>query len=414
MRILLVSDNYPPMTDGIATSTKTLLRGLQALGNEVTLMTPSFGRPQSGMDAQWRIPALRLPKNLGHYPLVRINQTQLKNIIGQVAPEVIHIQSLGLLGLSAATSARRAGIPRVLTWHTNLLAYCEAYPALKVIVPLLSSLWQRQNRDGLAAPGVLSTLALAIRRGDVSKYRNLQIGSVVASFNAIIVPSVTNLVQLNMVVDVPKVVVPSAVLPPTETDIRHRMSPSFLDDVLPSKEQVITFVGRVNYEKNFETLLRILRDIVLPVMPNTVLAVAGEIPYPRSIRKLLDEMQLTGSVRLLGPVPNELIPQLWARSAIHVFPSMTETQGLVLTESALSGVPSIIMDEKLNGVVKDGETGLIAPTPEIFGQSILRLLKNPSFSARLGAKAKQTALQYTFMDFASEVQKVYEQVCASA
>ena len=55
--------------------------------------------------------------------------------------DVIHVHTLGTVGLSGLYTAWHFHIPVVLTWHTDLVAYQRHYPEIKVAATLARLFW---------------------------------------------------------------------------------------------------------------------------------------------------------------------------------------------------------------------------------------------------------------------------------
>jgi glycosyltransferase involved in cell wall biosynthesis len=94
---------------------------------------------------------------------------------------------------------------------------------------------------------------------------------------------------------------------------------------LPYPGPVFLYVGRVAVEKNIEAFLRL-------DLPGTKLVVGGG----PSLDKLKAEY---ADVIFLGPKQGEELAAIFASADVFVFPSKTDTFGLVLLEALASGTP---------------------------------------------------------------------------
>ncbi|MDO8372950.1 MAG: glycosyltransferase, partial [Polaromonas sp.] len=88
---------------------------------------------------------------------------------------------------------------------------------------------------------------------------------------------------------------------------------------------VSLFVGRVSYEKNIEAFLTL--DI-----PGTKV-VCGVGPLEASLKERYPQ------VRWLGVLPRDELARVYAAADVFVFPSRSETFGLVMLEAMASGTP---------------------------------------------------------------------------
>jgi glycosyltransferase involved in cell wall biosynthesis len=88
---------------------------------------------------------------------------------------------------------------------------------------------------------------------------------------------------------------------------------------------VSLFVGRVSYEKNIDAFLRM--DI-----PGTKV-VCGVGPLEASLKERYPQ------VRWMGVMPRDELAKVYAAADVFVFPSRSETFGLVMLEAMASGTP---------------------------------------------------------------------------
>ena len=100
--------------------------------------------------------------------------------------------------------------------------------------------------------------------------------------------------------------------------------------------------------------------------------VAGEGPEARRIESRLP------FVRLLGFLPREDLATLYASADVSVFPSHTETCGLVALEAMASGSAVIAADAGgFRESIQPGTTGLLVPAhePRTYSDAIVALVR---------------------------------------
>jgi glycosyltransferase involved in cell wall biosynthesis len=126
--------------------------------------------------------------------------------------------------------------------------------------------------------------------------------------------------------------------------------------LLPFKRPIALFVGRIAVEKNIEDFLR------LPLDGTKV--VIGEGPQRAELESRYPE------VRFLGKKLGEDLAEHYAAADVFVFPSRTDTFGLVLLEALASGVPVAaypvpgpldVVDQSGAGVLDDDLGAAILP-----------------------------------------------------
>ncbi|WP_158566873.1 glycosyltransferase [Actinomadura craniellae] len=412
MRVLIVSDSYPPLPDGVAQSTAALLAGLTEIGHQAAVVAPSHRNTANDSPRVHRVRSV--PAVIADYPLSLITPRGFRPLGHRFRPDVVHIQTLAPLGFAAAVYCRRYGVPAVLSWHTDVIEYRTAHRALNFAIPALHGLWNWRERPGRTAAEVGAVAAKSLAGRDVTPEHVRMLDSAVGFFDEVIVPSRKCLLRPPLhETDRPAAVIPTAVagdVPMTAADLpAYQAAQAKLD---PART-TIAFVGRPSPEKGLEDLFEALQRFVLPAHPRIQLAVIGSYRGDERYRRLATEMGLEDTVRFLGALPNSVVRALLRDCALLAHPSLTETQGIVLTEAALAGIPAIVMDTDLGETVRHGETGIVAETLESFGHGITGLLSDEPLRQKLGDVAREQALAYTPAVFAGRVAEVYRSALAA-
>ncbi|MDH2908689.1 MAG: glycosyltransferase, partial [Candidatus Eremiobacteraeota bacterium] len=92
----------------------------------------------------------------------------------------------------------------------------------------------------------------------------------------------------------------------------------------------------------------------------------GEGPEREALETLVRERGLHDRVRFLGALPRESLPDYYASADAFLFPSLTETQGLVQVEALAAGLPVLAADLPQNRDVLGGCARLLAPNAGSF------------------------------------------------
>lgn len=412
MRILIVSDNHPPRTDGIAQSVAALVAGLRELGHQLLILTTSDRCALDDPPEVHRV--LSVPALVVQYPLALVTPRTVRRLASEFQPDVVHVHSLAALGLAAASYARRDKIPLVLTWHTDVLAYRSAHKGLYAVIPACYAAWNLVRRPVRTVIEVGRTMAHTLLGLDVTALHSRMVGDVVANFDAVIVPShkAARVPPLSSAAS-PPIVIPSAVLPKRPLVPHDLPSYRLARTAVARSPRTIAFVGRPSPEKNLSLLLLAFASHVLPRCPDAQLVVIGSYRGDRHYRRLARRLGISAAVQFLGSLPNPVVRHILGECSILALPSLTETQGIVLAEAASEAVPAVIVDENLDGIVCNGHTGILAPALDMLGTEISRLLLSDAFRRQLGNAAQEATRAYPAGDFARRVVAVYSSVLSA-
>jgi glycosyltransferase involved in cell wall biosynthesis len=214
-------------------------------------------------------------------------------------------------------------------------------------------------------------------------------------------------------VTVPIEVIPTGIEPPEEpeeskTQIRRRLG-------VPEDGPVLLYVGRLAREKNLRLLLRAVRAAVLGA-PNLTLLIVGEGDEERSLQRLAAQLEIANRVRFVGPVPHQAVGYWYRAADLFVFPSVSETQGLVVLEAMAHGLPVLaVRSVGTSDFIVDGVSGALANDAENdFVQRLLTLLRDEASLHRYAEQGRVRAMQMTAEASAARLIEAYERLLIRA
>lgn len=395
-RVAHFTDTYLPRRDGVVASLHTLRDALDDDGCAGLTVAPRHpGQDErDGLFTIGSVPCGVANLRLGTWPTVRHVDR-----IAAWRPQLIHVHTPGPVGLLGVLAARRLGLPLVHTYHTDLHAYADAYRVPPAALRALFELYAR--RLGGPRPGLRADHA-SRRHAVLDAANELLLGDA----DAVIVPTAAVLARARLPVAPQRLfLVPAAVphrdVPPEDVaGFRARHG-------LAAAGRTVLFVGRVNREKGIELLLAAFAH-ALTETPGTRLVLVGAVYERRWLNRLLETHGLHGQVVVTGQLPPAEVAAAYACADVFAFPSRTDTQGLVLQEAALAGVPSVLADPELHrtGALR-GASMLADYAPQAYGDSIASLLANEVTARNLGALARQRAQAHTPARYAATMREVY-------
>jgi glycosyltransferase involved in cell wall biosynthesis len=165
--------------------------------------------------------------------------------------------------------------------------------------------------------------------------------------------------------------------------------------------EMILFVGRLVEKKGVHNLLSAMQQ-VLRKSPQATLVLVGDGTQRQELERMAERLEIAGSVRFLGKLPHEHLPEYYAAADLFVGPSVvdrsgdTEGLGVVFIEAASAGLA--IVGTSVGGisdVLIPEVTGIaVEPDqPEALANAIERLLGDEPLRRRLGEAARQHALR---------------------
>jgi 1,2-diacylglycerol 3-alpha-glucosyltransferase len=391
-RVAHFTDTYLPRRDGVVTSLQTLCAALDA---EATLtVVPHHGDQvvTPGLLQLRSLPCGVADLRLGGWP----SQRQISSF-ADWRPDLIHVHTPGPMGLLGTIAAARLGVPLVHSYHTDLYAYADAYRIPAAAIETGVRLYAR--RLGSPAP---ASLAGTRRHAALQRLNRL----LMSGASAVVVPTPAVLSRGGLPVPPSRIFLVPAGLAP------RRPSPAAVDDFrtrygLSPEDSVALFVGRVNREKGVELLIAAFARAAA-TQPRARLVLIGAVYEPRWLRRILAASGVADRVVVTGQLAPDVVAAAYATAAVFAFPSLTDTQGLVLQEAALAGVPVLLADAQLHRTGVLGDTALLAePTPESFGAALTGLLGDPDAARAAGARARDRATQHTPERYAATMRDVY-------
>ncbi len=291
-------------------------------------------------------------------------------------PDVIHSHHPILMGDMASVFAEKLDIPLVFTFHTRYEKYIQEYISI--------------------APELSGKLAETLVRRYLEKCDH------------VIAPtkSIRDYIE-TFHLDVPVTIIPT----PIDLIQFQDLQPERIRNELALEDaNILMYLGRLSPEKNLGFLLNAFAKI-WRVEKNTRLAIVGEGLEGEHLKDQVLSLGIQPAVIFTGPVPYEEVPHFMAAADLFVFPSMTETQGLVLIEAMAAGTPVIAVDTPVNAEVLDGGGGVIVDQDEdAFVSAVLSTLSNPSGREIMGAQALAAAEKYQISTAVDQLLGVYQSV----
>ncbi len=374
MNIGIFTDSYRPYTSGVVRSIELFSREFNSRGHKVYIFGPDYPLlPSTKEDRVYRFASVPAP-TFPEFSLAIPISAQLGQTIREIDLDIIHVQSPFLLGRLGARSARKHRLPLVFTFHTLYDQYVHYFP---IAEKTSKQIIQRMGRE----------------------FCN--------RCNAVIAPSRLVAGYLQRIgVETEIHTIPTGI----DLDEFKDLNSSWLQDnhgVKP-EEKVLLFVGRLGQEKNVSFLLKSFKKI-LSRQPQTRLVLVGKGPQEARLRKQCRQLGILDNVIFTGVLPRQKIVHCFASSHIFTFPSVTETQGIVIGEAMATGLPVVAI--RAFGpaeMVSDGEDGFLTePNLNAFTDAVLKLLADDELYKSMSARAKENVQNISLSRCADRMLDLY-------
>ena len=296
-----------------------------------------------------------LDKSLYCDPLLMRHKRFVLEQLRAFKPDLVHITGPGDLGFLGLWAAHALRVPLVASWHTNLHEYLAR--RLERVLHLVPQ--ELRNRAS-------STLERQSLRGLLRFYRTARF---------VLAPNQTLVDLLHARTGRPAYLMPHGV------DLAgYRPVPRASNGHRPFR---IGYVGRLTTEKNVRFLVELERRLLAAGEQNYKFLIVGEGGQQKWLRKHLQSAEIPGVLR------GKELAAAYGRMDAFVFPSHTDTFGLVILEAMASGVPVILAPETGERVgIEDGVSGFLSRD---FTASVRRLMHDHPLRLDMGSAARAFA-----------------------
>lgn len=179
----------------------------------------------------------------------------------------------------------------------------------------------------------------------------------------------------------------------------------------------ILCVSALYHHKNIVALVDEFARIHRSLPQGMALVIAGDHPEPNYLREVVEAIEwgrINRRVRLLGPVPYDDLPSLYAGSSLHVFPSLCENFPNILIEGLASGAPTICARvEPFIEIAGDAVEYFEPQVREDLGEVIVRLLRDQVRRKELQARGRARAETFSWQKTGERVNHLLNDVVRS-
>lgn len=371
MRIALFTETFLPKVDGIVTRLSHTVDHLQRDGNQVLVVCPDGGMTEYKGAKIYGVSGFPLPL----YPelTMALPRPAIGEALDEFRPDIIHVVNPAVLGLSGILHSKLHDIPLVASYHTHLPQYLQHY-GLAMLEGLLWELLKLGHNQAALNLCTSTVMCEELTAHGIERVDLWQRG--------------------------------------VDTEIFH---PGLVSESMRShltqnhpESPLLLYVGRLSAEKEIERIKPILEAI-----PDSRLALVGDGPHRQALEKHFADT----NTFFVGYLKGVELGAAFASSDAFIFPSRTETLGLVLLEAMAAGCPVVAARSGgIPDIVTDGVNGyLFAPESDDAGAiaATIRLLSQKQEREIIRQNARNEAEQWGWAAATRQLQAYYQKVVYS-
>ncbi|MGK7903559.1 MAG: glycosyltransferase [Hormoscilla sp.] len=365
MRIALFTETFLPKVDGIVTRLRHTIDHLQRNGDRVLILCPEGGLTEYKGAQIHGLSWMPLP----WYPELKMAfpRPEIGEVLEKFQPDIVHVANPAILGLGGIYYAKTMNIPLVASYHTHLPKYLQHY-GLGMLEPVLWEMLKGAHNQAALNLCTSTAMVSELRSHGIERVDLWQRGVDTELFD-------------------PELASP---------EMRWRLTQGHPESPL------LLYVGRLGAEKEIDRIKPVLEAI-----PNARLALVGDGPH----RAALEAHFADTPTHFVGYLHGVELASAFASADAFIFPSRTETLGLVLLEAMAAGCPVVaagtggiidIVTDEVNGYLFDptDEEGAIAAT--------VRLLENSELRVTLRRNARAEAERWGWQAATRQLRRYYQ------
>lgn len=372
IKVVIVTETYPPEINGVASTVARFIDGLKALGHDITVVRPRQGlKDQPKNEAHYR-ETLVLGLPIPGYSSLKIGLPQKSMLLKKWAsnkPNLVHIVTEGPLGWSALEAAKKLGIPVCSDFRTNFDAYSSHYglSCLRGLIQRYMRYFHNQCNFTMVPTQALKNELL---NQGFERLKVLARGIDTELFN----PS-------------------------------HRCQELRRSWGVNDGEKVVMYVGRLASEKNLQVTVDTFKAM-LEVNPNLKMVWVGDGPQKSAL-----ELSCPNSI-FAGVQTDKNLAKYYASGDIFLFSSLSETFGNVTLEAMASGLAVLAYDyAAARQYIKAEVNGFIVNLndPNSFMAKGISLAKEEVDLQNIRNNARKTTLEISWEKVTKKLEESYQE-----
>ena len=412
MKVVISTDIYYPMINGVAVFSRNLAAGLSKRGHDVLVLAPSTdGDFKIEKDPEYNFQVARLSSMRIHVYPDQINKvpeakkvlgvklpkmfyenglnvslnpsSEIRKVLDEFQPDIIHDQTPGPVALAVFRYAKKHDIPLVSTDH--------AYP---------DNLTQQLKLPKLAK----KPINMMMNRYFVSFLKRSEYATMPTE------QAVADLIpQKRKPFKVPVEALSNGI--DLSRFAKGRANKEIYEKYkIPQNKPIVLYVGRVDPEKSLDVLTEAFVKVHQKVN-DAHFVVVGDGTARQKLETIIKKAGLTKHAHFLGRVVGDDLPQLYRTGTVFAITSKTETQSIVLMEAMASGLPCVAVKAgAVHELVKNNKNGFLCEPDDINGvaRGIEKILTNKNTRDKMSKESIARAAKHDISHTLTRMEEIYQ------
>ncbi|MBD0336628.1 MAG: glycosyltransferase family 1 protein [Cyanobacteria bacterium Co-bin13] len=367
MRIALFTETFLPKVDGIVTRLKHTVEHLQRSGDQVLVFSPEGGLREYKGAKIHGVSGMAFPL----YPELKLAlpRPSIGEALEQFNPDLIHVVNPAVLGLAGIYYSKTLNIPLMASYHTHLPKYLEHY-GLGMLEGVMWELIKAMHNQAQLNLVTSTAMKAELTEHGVERVEVWQRGVDTELFR----PELAS------------------------EEMRSHLSQGHPEAPL------LLYIGRLSAEKEIDRIKPVLEAI-----PGARLALVGDGPFRADLEKHFAELP----VHFVGYLAGEQLASAYASADAFIFPSRTETLGLVLLEAMAAGCPVVAANSGgIPDIVTNGVNGYLFDPTDEQGAIIAtrKLLETKAEREQMRLNARAEAEKWGWAAATRQLQQFYKSI----
>jgi phosphatidylinositol alpha 1,6-mannosyltransferase len=372
MRIAYFNANLKVGQDGVTRVVYKMIDGALERGHEAIAITSILPEPSEQLIPMYKVPSVVIPLQKS-YRMALPGYQSFARILNEFRPDIIHINSPCTLGFGAVKYAKHFDVPVVATYHTHFPTYPRYYKLTKLedlVWRITRNLYNSVDRTLVPTKPILGELT----ENNIQRLQYLPNGVDTGLFTP------------------------------------ERRNNAWRKQFGGGSKPIVLFISRLVWEKDLRVLAYAYQQLKAK-RNDFEMVIVGD-----GNARIEFEQMMPGA-HFLGYQTGVTLAESFASADIFIFPSTTETFGLVTLEAMASGLTPVAA--KMGGaieIIEEGISGLLAKPLDgaDLAQKVEWLLDHPNYRQTMGEQAHRRAQEYRWESILNRLFNMYEDIIRQA